>query len=185
MSEEQVRYIAELEDLAREEECPFNGAVTVAIDGPQGSGKSVLGHLLSAILVDSNLVDLEIDGRVHVVGYVDESVREFVERLAAAEKRVTELKAAVESAHMTIRALSEERHKAVLAHELEGRVSRVLEGRLGELAARKLALAVAHGDVAPAAYEGRRKMEVAAVREFVATTRNELGRLGLQGGDPT
>ena len=63
------------------------------------------------------------------------------------------------------------RQEAVLEAVKERNVSDALEARLGEVASRKLALAVAHGDVAPELYEGRRRAEIEGVRNLVAALR--------------
>lgn len=158
MSEEQQEYDAGVPTDRPDYEGPVQWPpVTVRIDGPgEGSGKVALGDLLCHILAEGSRV-ISPDGTVRVMGYIDESLFDFVETLREKEEEVGKLKAEVD--------------RLELLAAKERRVAGALESRLGTVTAQKLALAVAHGDVAPEQFENRRKIEVEGVRNLVAALR--------------
>lgn len=55
--------------------------------------------------------------------------------------------------------------------QIEGRISNALLTRLDDVLAKKLALAVAHGDIPPQQYEQRRQVEMRGVRELITQVR--------------
>jgi hypothetical protein len=89
---------------------------------------------------------------------------EFLDRARESENNARELSTLLETSDSM-------RHEAVTHAAEADEVASALEKRLAEVEARKLALAVAHGDVAPEAYERRRQIAVEGVRSFVAATR--------------
>jgi len=172
-----TEYEEELREVAAEQEADIRWPpVTVKIDGPQGAGKTRLGKLLSAVLAEATMVDQEGrgDGSVSVMGYVDGPIENFLDQLAKKDAEIDRLGASINDSE-------DERHKAVLQAAENEAVADALEKRLAEVEGRKLALAVAHGDIAPEAYDRRRQIAVEGVRSYVAAAR--LGFRRQLGGE--
>lgn len=159
------------EDATRTE--PPRYLVTVDIHGDD-PGADTLAKLLNCILVDCALDKLPEKGHRRLAGWVDAHIDDFVSQIAERDVALREVRADLEDERNS-RIVTERAYKgAVERADCEAAVANALEQRLGDVSARKVALAVAHGDVPPDQYEARRRIEVNGIRDFVAAVRSRL-----------
>lgn len=153
--------------------------ITVKISAQSVGARHRFAELVAHILTGSQMQP-DRDA-IEVFGTMDESTTRFLAQLEQKDGRIRELVAQnhdladdLALRHEQFADCEGRRQKLVLELEAEQAVCKALESRIADVASRKLALQVAHGDVAPDQYEARRKIEVNGVRDFVGAVRAQL-----------
>lgn len=175
MSETQEPYVTELRQIADEQRADGAEAqrqdaearwppVSVTIQGPAREPCERLAQLLIHILGQPCPAIEEIPGQIRLIGFVDGPIEDFLNQLAEKDAKIEKLGAVIHDLE-DLRVTFEARfHEAAT-------IADALESRLAEVEGRKLALAVAHGDVPPENFERRRQVAIEGIRAFVATIR--------------